>query len=209
MIFTFKKVGWILKRKLLMTSSCARKAVGTRCHGATSKVTVANRWRENRWDCISREQITFAAHRTESSASLCPFLCSQRAFTPFDLCFSFTHSLFFSFSFSSSLCSTLLALLSSRRFSPDQLFLLLRFSSLSPLFLPACLVLVNHPSLSEQIPPASPLAAPPWYSSLINCVYTAVNSYRCLAPANWSLGPESSRASTRPQRRHTPGVSSV
>lgn len=34
--------------------------------------------------------------------------------------------------------------------------------------------------------PTPALCRPPWYSGLINCVYTAVNSYRCLAPANWS-----------------------
>lgn len=42
--------------------------------------------------------------------------------------------------------------------------------------------------LHPLFPP--PLMAPSWYSGLINCVYTAVNSYRCLAPANWSSGPQ-------------------
>jgi len=126
----------------------------------------------------------------------------------------FSLSLSPSFSLLSSLRSTLLALLFSCRFSADQLFLLL-LSSLSlslSLFLPSVLSFrgVSRGDLPlSHVLPASPLAAPPWYSSLINCVYTAVNSYRCLAPANWSSGLEFSRASTRPQRRHTPGVSSV
>lgn len=44
-------------------------------------------------------------------------------------------------------------------------------------------------SFQLRSPRSTSPAAPPWYSSLINCVYTAVNSYRCLAPANWSSSP--------------------
>lgn len=57
-------------------------------------------------------------------------------------------------------------------------------SSCFRLFLPP---LFSYSSLSavSAISPAS-LLLRPRYSGLINCVYTAVNSYRCLAPANWS-----------------------
>ena len=68
------------------------------------------------------------------------------------------------------------------------------------------LIFHRHTSLSDvpAISPASQhprLRRSPWYSGLINCVYTAVNSYRCLAPANWS--------SSRVLLLHTPATTTT
>lgn len=109
-----------------------------------------------------------------SASSLCPSLFAARICSIRPSFSSLSLSLF---SFASSVFLSLLSLLLA--LSP--------FSSLSH----QSLVSLSLSSLSLW-PDSSrslPLAAPPWYSSLINCVYTAVNSYRCLAPANWSSGP--------------------
>ena len=105
-----------------------------------------------------------------------------------------------------------LAHISGSTFAPFHLvrsfFLFLRFPahslthSLSLSFAsPTHLSVCRSSDLSLCRLSAPALHHPPWYSGLINCVYTAVNSYRCLAPANWS--------SSRVLLLHTPATTTT